>query len=480
MDITIRDIQEDDVQAVSALSAQLGYSITVADTAKQISLIINSSNDVAYAAVDDGKVIAWIHVFYTLRLESQPFCEVGGLVVDEQYRDRGIGKLLLEKAKEWCGAKGCTRLVVRSNSKRNEAHQFYLKSGYKEVKEQKVFNLIISNAKTVMLIMAMVAAAAVHAQQYKYLALKGGGIRGIAYAGALKVLEEKHITEGITKVVGTSVGAITGALFCLGYRAGQIEEIMFEQDVAAFNDGEGYFIGGQRRLRKRYGWYKGQRMEQWIGGLVKAQTGSENTTFGQLHELAKKDKRYKDLYVTATNLTQQKLEIFSWESYPNMQLKTAIRASAAIPIYFAAVFIDSSGIAIKKPKKGGYYNVYVDGGLLANYPIGIFKDDGEQPNTVNEHTLGLKLDRPEQIAYAQRHDGIAPYDIHSFGSYIGALYNMIIEQLNKEVTPDEEKKHTIYISTSNLNPRVRHITREQKELLLRNGEEGAKRFFAGR
>ena len=109
-----------------------------------------------------------------------------------------------------------------------------------------------------------------YGQPYKYLVLKGGGIRGIAYAGALKVLEEKKITDGIEKVAGTSVGAITGALFSIGYTADQIEEIMYSQDIAAFNDGEGYFIGGQRRLRKKYGWYKGKKLEQWIGSLIKA------------------------------------------------------------------------------------------------------------------------------------------------------------------------------------------------------------------
>jgi len=323
----------------------------------------------------------------------------------------------------------------------------------------------------------LLLAPGLHAQPYKYLVLKGGGIRGIAYAGALKVLEEKKITEGIEKVAGTSVGAITGALFCVGYTATQIEQIMFDQDIAAFNDGEGYFIGGQRRLRKKYGWYKGKQLEQWIGALIKSQTGNENTTFRELHELARKNTQYKDLYVTATNLTKQCLDIFSWEISPDMQVKTAVRASAAIPIYFAAVFIDNSGKGIENPRRDGHYNVYVDGGLLANYPINIFNGEHGPTNTVNEHTLGLKLERPEQIDYSKNHKGIAPYDIHSFADYIAALYNLTIEQLNKEVTRKEEGKHTIYISTSNLNPRVRHITQEQKELLFNNGVASARQFF---
>ena len=330
----------------------------------------------------------------------------------------------------------------------------------------------------ILVIIALILPRIGTAQEYKYMVLKGGGIRGIAYTGAIKVLEEQKITQGIEKVAGTSVGAITGALFCMGYTAKQMEEIMLNLDIATFNDGEWMFIGGQKRVRKNYGWYKGEKLEQWMGEQIAMQTGDENTTFLQLHKLAMSNKKYKDLYVTATNLTLQNLEVFSWETHPNMPLKTAVRASASVPIYFGAVFMDSTGKVVEHPEKEGHYNVYVDGGLLANYPINLFNSDRDNAgNTINEHTLGLKLERPEQMEYAKTNTGIAPYDIHSFPGYIGALYNLTIEQLNKNIPHSVEQKHTIYISTSNLSPRVRRITMEQKKLLFANGEEAARMFL---
>jgi len=143
MAITPRNIAEADAKAVSVLSEQLGYPISEEETARRIALIRNSENDVAYVAVDDEKVIAWIHIFYTLRIECEQYCEVGGLVTNEQYRGRGVGKILLEKAREWCKTKGCKRLVVRSNTKRIDAHQFYQKQGFREIKQQKFFELTI-------------------------------------------------------------------------------------------------------------------------------------------------------------------------------------------------------------------------------------------------------------------------------------------------------------------------------------------------
>ena len=112
-----------------------------------------------------------------------------------------------------------------------------------------------------------------------------------------------------------------------------------------------------------------------------------------------------------------------------------------------------------------------------NYPITIFNDANDPEGTINRYTLGLKLTRPEQIVYSGNNTGIAPFDIRSFPGYISALYNLTIEQLNKNIPYQEEKKHTIYISTSNLSPRVRHLSAEQKKLLFSNGMDAAKSFL---
>ncbi|MBS1687954.1 MAG: patatin-like phospholipase family protein [Bacteroidetes bacterium] len=332
--------------------------------------------------------------------------------------------------------------------------------------------------KAICLVCLLFLTVICNGQQYQYLVLKGGGIRGIAYTGAIKVLEDKGVLQHITKVAGTSVGAITGTFICMGYSAAQIEDIMFKQNIAAFNDGEGYFIGGQLRLRKKYGWYKGKRMQQWLGNIIAQQTGNPDLTFMQLHELCKQDKKYKDLYVTATNVTQQKLIVFSWETYPDVAIKDAVRASASIPFYFTAMFLDNTGKLTNKPPKGTNCDILIDGGLLANYPIEIFNTPLDSANhSINAHTLGLKLDRPDQITYAAAHDGLAPFYIHSLPTYIAALYNLTLNQLNRGVSSEAEKKNTIYISTSNLSPRVRHITKEQKQLLFNNGLDGAHSFF---
>ena len=86
-------------------------------------------------------VVGWIHVFYSLRLESHSFCEIGGLVVHEDYRGRGIGSMLVGSVKDWCISLDCPTLKVRSNILRVPAHQFYKNLGFQEKKQQKIFEL---------------------------------------------------------------------------------------------------------------------------------------------------------------------------------------------------------------------------------------------------------------------------------------------------------------------------------------------------
>ena len=313
--------------------------------------------------------------------------------------------------------------------------------------------------------------------------MEGAGIRGIAYTGAIKLLEEKHVLDSLQRIAGTSVGSIVGALLSVGYSADELKDIMFGLKVQTFNDGRGFFIGGQRRLRKNFGWYRGERIEEWIANLLQQKTGRSDLTFSALHNLHLQDKKYKDLFVTATNLTQQKGETFSWITHPQMKISTAVRISVSIPLYFAAVFLDENGEVVKKPKASGNYQVYVDGGILANYPLQLFDtirvdaENGSADSIRRNETLGLKVERPEQLDWYKTSTYIAPFRINSFRQYISALYNIVIENLNRNLPYEEEKLKTVYINTNNISPKVRKITIEQKQLLYDNGRTAVTNFL---
>ncbi len=58
------------------------------------------------------------------------------------------------------------------------------------------------------------------------LALSGGGAKGLAHVGVLKVLEEQNIK--IDYITGTSMGAVVAALYSAGYTPDQIENILLD------------------------------------------------------------------------------------------------------------------------------------------------------------------------------------------------------------------------------------------------------------
>jgi GNAT superfamily N-acetyltransferase len=64
---------------------------------------------------------------------------IGGLVVREDMRGQGVGRRLCVEVEEWARSKSVALVRVRSQIKREDAHRFYLRDGYRKVKTSLVF-----------------------------------------------------------------------------------------------------------------------------------------------------------------------------------------------------------------------------------------------------------------------------------------------------------------------------------------------------
>jgi GNAT superfamily N-acetyltransferase len=143
--IALRTARFEDAEQIARLATQLGYPSAVAEIRKRMEHITSESLGRVIVAVDErGTVIGWTHVFVAHRMESEPFAEIGGLVVDEGHRNRGVGRILLEEAERWTMASGVSILRVRSNMIRRDAHRFYERAGYSCQKTQGVFDKRLS------------------------------------------------------------------------------------------------------------------------------------------------------------------------------------------------------------------------------------------------------------------------------------------------------------------------------------------------
>lgn len=320
---------------------------------------------------------------------------------------------------------------------------------------------------------------------YSNLVMEGGGVRGLAYAGVLSVLEEKGILQQISRVGGSSAGAIAGLLVCVGYNAKEIDSMMQHLPVQQFNDGKGGLIGKYKRVKNEFGIYKGKRFENWLKQLVKGKTGKENLSFAELHQLHLHNSTYKDLYCTGTNLSRQQLEVFSFENTPDLSVALAVRISGGVPFYFEPVVLNDKKERIKKGDSS-YINYYVDGGMLCNYPICMFDSCENMSNPLlcsqvkfNPQTIGIKLERPEQIASIHKNDiTIPPYSVTNFKQYMTAFSNLVIETINRKYPNlENEKGRTIYVSHGNIHPKVRRMKPEEKQMLFDNGAKAARDFL---
>lgn len=322
---------------------------------------------------------------------------------------------------------------------------------------------------------------------YKNLVLEGGGVRGLAYAGVFCVLEEKGILQQIEKVGGSSAGSIAGMLISIGYTANEIDSLMMELPLQKFNDGNGGLLGKYARFKKDFGIYKGEAFEKWLKNLVKHKTGNPLLSFNQLHQLHVKNNLYKDLYCTGTNLSKQQLEIFSFMNTPSMPIALAVRISSGVPLYFEPIALDNQLHKIKRSDSTSFINYYVDGGMLCNYPISMFDTCENTSNPLlcdhvkfNRQTIGIKLERPQQIDSLNNNSiKIPAYDINKSSEYLLAFANLLMETLSRKYPNlENERGRTIYVSQGNIFSRIKKTKQQDKLLLYDNGVKAANDFFS--
>jgi GNAT superfamily N-acetyltransferase len=146
--MTIRPARRADAEAIALLAAQLGYPAPAHEVALLLASVLPLPDHAVFVAEDEqGRIAGWLHVFIAKRLFVLPFAELGGIVVNEAHRCRGIGAALLAKAEEWALGAGCSVLRIRSNTRRVEVDSFYRDRGFDLSKTQSVFEKSLPGEK---------------------------------------------------------------------------------------------------------------------------------------------------------------------------------------------------------------------------------------------------------------------------------------------------------------------------------------------
>jgi NTE family protein len=321
------------------------------------------------------------------------------------------------------------------------------------------------------------------------LIFEGGGVKGIAYVGALGVLAEKDIIPAIQRIGGTSAGAINAILLGLGFTQKETKDILWSLDFNKFMDDSWGIMRDTERLIQQFGWYKGDYFRNWIGKLIKEKTGNSESTFSDIE--AMKDKRgFKSLYFMGTNLATSFSEVFSAEHTPRFCVADAVRISMSIPLFFAA----------KRSFRG---DVYVDGGLLDNYPVKLFDRErylqssnftepdyykkinlqfggSDRPISryvYNKETLGFRLDTKEEISVFRDHAEPAHKDIDNFFDYTWALIRTVLEAQQSSHLHNDDWARTVYIDTLGVGTTDFDLSDTKKKELVKSGRDNALKYF---
>ncbi len=143
--IQVRLASVADAPRIAQLAGQLGYPSTAEEVIDRLRGIEGDPRHVVYLAelvevFNKTEIVGFVHAQERcLVIESDRHAEIAALVVDERFRGRGVGRLLMRNAEDWARNRSASAMVLRSNVIRSGAHAFYEKLGYSVVKTQKVF-----------------------------------------------------------------------------------------------------------------------------------------------------------------------------------------------------------------------------------------------------------------------------------------------------------------------------------------------------
>ncbi len=247
-------------------------------------------------------------------------------------------------------------------------------------------------SRWLVLLAAVLAASPGAAQtcrsQRTALVLSGGGAKGLAHIGVLRVLDSLGIRPDL--VVGSSMGAVVGGMYASGYQGREIDSLARSLQIAdLFRTYQPRAPRSLGQLQPLIVWEQGERRfniqsasvaEPDVNALVNAAM-----LRGNLLARGHFDSLPIPFRAVATDLANRTAVVLS-----SGDLARAVRASFAIPLIFAPESLDG--------------RVLADGGLAANIPVSIARAAGAERVIVSDATerLNDSLDLYSPLVLADR------------------------------------------------------------------------------
>lgn len=279
-------------------------------------------------------------------------------------------------------------------------------------------------------------------KSFKYTCLFGGGaIRGAAYCGTVKAMEELGINP--STIAGSSVGSVIAGLLAVGYTARELKEIFMQVNFELFRDLQ-FAIGPQFALSK------GEVFLDWLRETIEKKFYGESYKKGS-HKAVTFSDLDKNLVIITTDLSSFKCKEFSKTETPDFEIATAIRISCSMP-------------GLMKPYE--YNNrVLVDGDLQKSSPMW-------------KLTKSLQPDDERILEF--RLEGDFEGNEKNTIEYINSLYSyatIIATEFIMDIYNDRDKFDYIVINTGDINIVDFNLAAEKREYLIEAGYNQTMEYF---
>ncbi len=298
------------------------------------------------------------------------------------------------------------------------------------------------------------------------LVLEGGGVKGIGLVGAISVLEEQGYV--FHRVAGTSAGAIVGALVAADVDAAGLKKIMQEVKYRDFQDDtfldHAGIVGKAIEILMHEGIYKGEFVLEWLSGEL-AKAGKQ--TFKDIRIVdpgASPDLQHSyRLVVMTSDLSAGRLVRLPWDYESRLdcdadeqKIAEAVRMSMSIPIFFRPWRVNG--------------RCFVDGGMLSNFPVGVFdRTDDVEPRWP---TFGIKLSaRPGANQTPIKTDG--PIDL--IKAMVSTMTNFHDGMYIDEPSVCDR---TIFVDCGHIKSTDFNLTPADADMLFESGRSAATKFLA--
>jgi len=268
--------------------------------------------------------------------------------------------------------------------------------------------------------------------EYPYsVIMKGGGIKGLALAGALVELGKYFSFD---RHVGTSAGAIAAVLLAANFKPAELVKIFGEKDFTDFLDASNWKL--PFNLVFKSGLYPGETFRLWIANLL-----SEKLKL--LSEVRMEHLERAIIY--AVRAGQGTITYDSSGPRRETVASFAVRCSMAIPIFFTPMSVDGRRV--------------FDGGLRNNFPLRRFLD-----TFPNAPFIAIYLGKP---------------DNHNKKWFTTELLDIVIDGEERELV-DNHSKDVVVIDTSPIGTVDFRLTQDEKNFLLAVGKAAALEFLVRR